>query len=370
MPPAAIRRPVTITTWLLLSTAWLLLSPLLLAAAAIAAAVLRRPQPLLLVRFATAYFALELRVLARCGLLWLASGFGARIRSSRFRALHYELLRAFVHRLAHRLLTLLDIDVEPELTDDARRALESDRPLLFFSRHAGPGDTLLLVDLLLSRYQRLPSVVFKDTLAIDPCVDLIGHRLPHAILDTSDREESEERIAQVAARLDQRGILVLFPEGGNFTVERRRQALRKLWRKGRRRDAERAHHMSHVMPPQPSGALAALRGNAGADVIFSAHTGLGLAAFPQEIWRHTPIGGTLTTRMWLAAAAERPNNPDEQIEWLYRWWRRLDQWVREQGEETREPEPGRSYPVGGTSSKLADPDGPPTPPDEDSAGIT
>jgi 1-acyl-sn-glycerol-3-phosphate acyltransferase len=334
MPPAPIRRPVTITTWLILSIAWLTLSPLLLAIAAAAAAVLRRPQPLLLVRFVSAYFALELRVLARCGVLWLASGFGARIRSPRFRALHYQLLTQFVHKLADCLLSLLDIDVEPEPSEDATRALDSDRPLLFFSRHAGPGDTLLLVDLLVSRYQRLPSVVFKDTLAVDPCVDLIGHRLPHAVLDTSDREESEARVEQVASTLDQRGILVLFPEGGNFTIERRRRALRKLWRKGRQQEARKGYRMRHVMPPHPGGALAAIRGNPDADVIFSAHTGLGLAAFPRELWKHTPIGGTLRTRMWLAPAVERPASPEQQTEWLYGWWQRLDQWVRDQGEET------------------------------------
>jgi 1-acyl-sn-glycerol-3-phosphate acyltransferase len=330
---------VTITTWTVLSIACLLLSPLLLAGAALAAAVLRRPQPVLLVRFLIAYFALELRVLVRCGVLWVASGFGTRIRSPRFRALHYELLRAFVHRLATRLRTLLDIDVEPVLSEDVRRALATDRPLLFFSRHAGPGDTLLLVDLLL-RFDRLPSVVFKDTLAIDPCVDLVGHRLPQAILDTSDREESEERIEEVAATLDGRGILVLFPEGGNFTVERRRRALRSLWRKGRREEAEAAHRMSHVMPPHPTGALAAMRGLPTADVIFSAHTGLGLAAFPRELWRHTPIGGTLTTQMWLAPAGERPADPDEQVEWLYGWWERLNRWVQEQGEEAPTSQPG------------------------------
>jgi 1-acyl-sn-glycerol-3-phosphate acyltransferase len=347
MPPAAIRRPITIVTWLLMSTLWLVLSPLLLAAASVAAAVLRRPQPLLLVRFATAYFALELRVLARCGVLWVASGFGTRIRSPRFRALHYRLLTAFVHRLADRLLTLLDIDVEPEPSEDARRALESDRPLLFFSRHAGPGDTLLLLDLLITRYQRLPSVVFKDTLAVDPCVDLIGHRLPHAILDRSEPEEAEARVEQVASTLDQRGILVLFPEGGNFTVERRRRALRKLWRKGHRREAERGRQMRNVMPPHPGGALAALRGNPTADVIFSAHTGLGLAAFPRELWKHTPIGGTLTTRMWVEPAAERPTSTGEQTDWLYSWWKRLDQWVREQGEEGPELEIAPAQSPGG-----------------------
>ena len=339
MPPAPLRRPVTITAWLVLSVACLLLSPLLLAVAWIAAAVIRRPQPLLLTRFMITYFALELRVLVQCGALWLASGFGVRIRSRRFRALHYRVLRHFVHGLAAQLKTLLDIDVVPEAPAEVRQALESDRALLFFSRHAGPGDTLLLVDLLIEQYQRLPSVVFKDTLAVDPAIDLIGHRLPHAILDTSDREESEERIEEVAANLPPHGILVLFPEGGNFTVERRRRALRRLWRTGRRREAEAAGKMSNMMPPHPGGALAAMRGNRDADVILSAHTGLGLAAFPRELWRYTPIGETLTTHMWLEPAAGLPTDPDQQVEWLYAWWQRLDGWVRAQGERTPGEEP-------------------------------
>jgi 1-acyl-sn-glycerol-3-phosphate acyltransferase len=337
MPPAAIRRPVTITTWVVLSILCLLLSPVLLGLAALASAVLRRPQPMLLARFAIAYFALELRVLAACAVLWVASGFGLRIGTPRFRALHYRLLRVFVCGLAARLRRLLDIDVRPLPDDGARRALCADQPLLCFSRHAGPGDTLLLVDLLL-RYGRLPSVVFKDTLAIDPCVDLIGHRLPHAILDTRDRDGSEARIGEVAANLAPRGILLLFPEGGNLTAERRRRAVRRLWRKGRRRDAQRASEMSNVMPPQPTGALAAMGGRPDAGVIFSAHTGLGLAAFPRELWRHTPIGETLQTRMWLAPAAERPADRDGQIQWLYGWWERIDRWVRARGEESPERE--------------------------------
>ena len=57
-------------------------------------------------------------------------------------------------------------------------------------------------------------------------------------------------------------------------------------------EAAQAEGMSHVLPPRPSGALAALRGNPGADVIFGAHSGLGLAAFPHEIWREMPLGKT------------------------------------------------------------------------------
>ncbi len=335
MPPTPIRRPLTVTLWLMMSVIALVLSPLLLALAAIIAALTRRPQPMLLARLVVAYFARELGVLLACGMLWLASGFGFWMRSRRFQLLHYRLLRWFVHGLAQKALALLDIDVVSEASDEAARALETDRPVLFFSRHAGPGDAALLVDLLITRYNRYPSVVFKDTLAIDPSVDLIGHRLPHAVLDTSNPAECEARIQEVTAKLGPRGVLLLFPEGGNFTRDRQQQALPKLWRRGLRREAAMASEMSNVLPPHPAGVLAALRGNPDADVIFGAHTGLGLAVFPRELWRHTPIGATLTERMWLEPAAARPSEPDGQIAWLYSWWKRLDTWIDQQPSETQ-----------------------------------
>jgi hypothetical protein len=129
-------------------------------------------------------------------------------------------------------------------------------------------------------------------------------------------------------------VLLLFPEGGNFTPERRRQSIGKLWRKGRRQEASEGEKMSDVLPPHPTGALAALKGNPDADVVFGAHTGLGLAAFPGDLWRDPPIGRTLKTRMWRVTAAERPDEPDEQVEWLYDWWKRIDEWVSSEGEES------------------------------------
>jgi 1-acyl-sn-glycerol-3-phosphate acyltransferase len=334
MPPPPVRRPLTITTWLVLSTVCLVLSPLILVGGAVASAVMRRPQPRLLARLVVAYFARELLVLIACGGLWLASGCGWRVRGPRFQLAHYRLLRWFVGGLASRVRRLLDITVEAEPEPGAADSLQADRPVLIFSRHAGPADTVFITDILMSRFDRLPSVVFKDALALDPVVDLLGHRLPHAVLDKSDAKECEQRIREVAARLGPRGAMLLFPEGGNFTPERRRRSLAKLWRKGMRDEARAGEQMSHVLPPHPAGALAALAGNPDSDVVFAAHTGLGLAAFPGQLWRHPPIGRTLTAHMWRVSPDERPDDPDAQADWLYDWWQRIDDWVQSQGEES------------------------------------
>lgn len=334
MPPAAVRRPVTVTVWLLVSAVVLVLSPLLLASAAIASSVTGRPQMLIFTRLAIVYFALELAVLIACGGLWIASGAGLLMKTPRFQRLHMSLLRQFVHTFTVRWNALLQIELAVDERSEASRALEADGPLLFFSRHAGPGDSILLIDRLLTRYERSPSVVFKESVALDPCVDLIGHRLPHAVLDTADPEACEARIEEVAAGLGPRGVLLLFPEGGNFTPERRRRAMRKL---RRRKQAARAAQMEHMLPPQPGGALAALRGNPRAGVVFGAHTGLGLAAFPRDVWRAAPLARTFVAEMWLAPAHERPTDPHAQVEWLYDWWRRLDDWVEAQGDEPRSP---------------------------------
>jgi 1-acyl-sn-glycerol-3-phosphate acyltransferase len=333
MPPPAIRRPVTITTWFAVAILCLALSPLLLALGAIATRLAHRPQPLILVRLMIAYFRHELVALVGCGALWLVSGAGRDMHSRRVQLLHYRLLRWFVGGVASQMLAVLHLDVSVEQSAPAIRALESDEPLLFLSRHAGPGDTFLLLDLLLRRFDRLPSVVFKQSLTIDPFLDLIGHRLPHAVLDTSDGPGSRAQIERVSAGLGPRGVLLLFPEGGNFTHERRGQAIRKLWRTGRRREAAKAAAMSHVLPPHPAGALSALRAAPTADVIFAAHTGLGLAAFPRELWRDPPLGRTLKTHMGLVPAAHRPRDPDAQVDWIYDWWKRLDEWIEKQGDE-------------------------------------
>ncbi len=64
-----------------------------------------------------------------------------------------------------------------------------------------------------------------------------------------------------------------------------------------------------------------------------AHTGLGLAAYPREIYRELPLGGTLRFRVWPVDAAEIPHGEEDQVAWLNRWWQTIDDWVRAQRAE-------------------------------------
>jgi 1-acyl-sn-glycerol-3-phosphate acyltransferase len=335
MPPAPLRRPVSITLWLSLSVVVLVLSPVLVGVAEAVALVTRDRRLALMTRIVLAYFARELATLVACGLIWLLAGGGLQMGSRRIQALHWRLLRWFVGGIAASVRKRLDIEIaeEPD-SEPAAAALRGDGAVFVLSRHAGPADTILLIDRLLTHFGRRPSVVFKETIVLDPSIDLIAHRLPHAVLDVDDPAACETRIARTAAALGPRGALLMFPEGGNFTPERRRRALRSLRRRGHTRAARAGERMEHVLPPRPSGTVVALRANRGADVVFAAHTGLGLAAYPLEIWRNLPVGRTLRTRMWFVPRGEVPIGEEEVAEWLNAWWARLDEWIGARGEET------------------------------------
>lgn len=332
MPPASIRRPLSIGAVALLASGLLAAGPLLAALAALAHAC-GRPKPLLALRLLLAYCAHELGVVAACAGLWLLAGGGRLTHRPVLQRLHWSVLRWYVHGLSSRARSLLGIEVREHGMPQARQALGNRAPVIVLSRHAGPGDTILLVDRLACHYGRRPSVVLRQALTLDPAIDLLTSRLPHGVIDNSDGTRSEEVIERLAARLGPGGALLLYPEGGNFTPQRRRSALASLRGKGHRRAAKAAEQMANVLPPRPSGVVAALRGNPRADVVFVAHTGLGWAIDPRTIYRELPIGRHLHQGLWLVPAAEVPHADQEQTAWLNLWWQRVDAWVREQHAE-------------------------------------
>ncbi len=328
MPARALRRPVTVTLTLSIALGLLVLSPLLLALAGLAHA-LGHKKPLVAVRVVLTYCAHEVGALAAAAGLWLAAGAGRLMLRPGFQRGHWRLLRWYVHGIAEGAVAALAIEMREQSPPEVTARLADPAPIIVLSRHAGPGDTLFLIDRLLTHYGRRPSVVLRQAVALDPVIDLLTTRLPQGVIDKANRDASETLIERLAADLPPGGALLLYPEGGNFTVKRRRSALASLRRKGRHRAAESAERLDHLLPPRPTGVLAALRGNPEATVLFVAHTGLGLAAYPRQIYREMPIAGTLRFRLWRVDRDEIPATDEGQVEWLNRWWELIDAWIAE-----------------------------------------
>ncbi|MDP8955657.1 MAG: 1-acyl-sn-glycerol-3-phosphate acyltransferase [Actinomycetota bacterium] len=322
--PRLIRRLVIIPIVFVLELVLVVISPAILLVAAVVDVVLRGPwRTVRLVAVGLVVVLSEIATVASLFFLWVANPSRSALRSERMQDAHYLLFRwwlATMYRAGERLLGLR---VEFEESPPAEPG-----PVIVLARHAGPGDSLLLVHFLLSEYERRPRLVMKDDLQWDSGIDLIGGRLPNAFIGTSD--DAEREIANLSRDLGERDAVVLFPEGVNFSKRRRDRAIARLRRKGLHEEADLAERMRHVLPPYTGGAIAAMSAARDADVIFVAHTGLeDLSALP-TLWRNVPLERPLRVRYWRVQCTDIPAGAEAQNDWLYDWWGRVDRWIEEQ----------------------------------------
>ena len=307
---------------------------------------LGRLRALRLLSFALIWLVAETAALFMCLALWITSGFGGRLRTEPYQSRHYEIMEWYLGRLYGAAVRTFGLRIEvhePELTageQDARLA----RPVIVLSRHAGPGDSLLLVHHLLAVYHRRPRVVMKAALQLDPGLDVVAHRVPNVFI--SSRQAGErvytDQIRRLAAGLGHDGALVIFPEGGNWTPGRWRRGIRRLERQGRPDLAARARDMPHLLPPRAGGVLAALAACPSADVIFVGHAGLDQLASVADVWRALPMDHVVQARWWRVPADAVPGaaDRDAQERWLYDWWARIDAWITQNTPPTGPAQPG------------------------------
>jgi len=314
VPPPLVRRGLIAPLVLGTEVALIVLAPFLAAASAALSLLFGGLRPIRVLALALAWASTHIASVGACVLL---------ARSERHS--HYGVMRWFVGTIARTALRVARVRVIMRDSAAAEAVLSArERPVVALSIHSGEGDSLLVLDLLLRRYRRNPRIVMHQALAMDPLIDVLGNRLPNRFVDPRGGD-IEVEIAAMSRDLGPKDAVLIFPEGGNFTIERRLRSIERLLRRGHTEQAEQAKAMEHLSAPRPGGALAALESAPAADVVFMAHFG-----FPDsfgEAWRELPHPTPIEVQMWHVPAGEIPGGTEARIAWLFGWWTTLDGWV-------------------------------------------
>jgi 1-acyl-sn-glycerol-3-phosphate acyltransferase len=328
LPPRTARRlllPVSALILVVLGAIFTLVSLL----GILAAPMTSRRRALRLSAFALRYCAVELVAIAAAGFLWLRRAMPGRLgltSEEEWTMANERLLGWALGSVLSAGRRCLGFHVVVADSSDAT-ALTGDHPVLVLARHGGPGDSFALVHLLLTRYHRRPHIVLKDTLQLDPLIDLLLNRLGGCFLPSvaGDRPDVTEGLADMARSLGPRDALLLFPEGANWTPRRRRRAIDRLHRDRKLKAAHAANLMDHVLPPRPAGVFACLEARPGLRVVVVAHAGLDKVVSVRQGWSVLPIRTPMKVRAW--PTAEVPRDRDALLPWLTLEWAVVDEWI-------------------------------------------
>ncbi|GAA2980248.1 1-acyl-sn-glycerol-3-phosphate acyltransferase [Microbacterium terrae] len=341
LPPPWLRRLVLAPAVFLAGVTLLVTAPLwLLVALALTSLVPGRFRLVRVLWLVTVYLLWDSMLLLVLFALWVGSGFGWKLRSPAFISAHYR-VGAWALRLLFWVFgAVLRLEIETRAGEDPDAAafdalLGPDVPLVVASRHGGPGDSFILIHTLLNSAHRRPRIVLKDTLQWDPAIDVLLNRIPTRFIHPTGfgrgrgggGQAVERSIEELADGLTGQDALVIFPEGGQVSERRRRSRVARLRAAGREDLAQRAEELRHVMPPQPGGVHAALAAASEPDMVFIGHTGLDGLLTLGDIWRALPMDKRITMRAWRVGHADIPDDRDEQADWLFSWFERIDDWI-------------------------------------------
>lgn len=289
-----------------------------------------------IVWFLFLYLLVEAASLTMMFSLWVLSGFGLNLNSPAFVEAHYRLMAWMLRRVVASAKFTFKLSIIRE--GEPPRTLGK-RPVMVLSRHAGPGDSILLMDILANQLHRRPRIVMKDFLQWDPMIDVIINRIPSAFVAGGEqrRDGVVASIVELATSMQGRDAFVIFPEGANYTERRAKRSIDKLRQIGRPDLAERAAELKNTLPPRSKGVMAALDvAPDPTDVFFVGHAGLETFVTPGDIWRGLPTDTNVAVKVWHYPSDRVPASMDQET-WLFDVWGEIDEWITERLADTEEP---------------------------------
>ncbi|MBX3706301.1 MAG: lysophospholipid acyltransferase family protein [Pseudomonadales bacterium] len=227
-----------------------------------------------------------------------------------------------------------------EITGEA--ALDGQGALML-PRHASIADTVIPMVFYAIPYGIRLRYVLKNELLIDPCLDIVGNRLPNFFVDRGGEDSERARIG-VARLLDglrpDEGVLI-YPEGTRFSPGKR-AALRARYSDSPDLNAQ-LDRWEVVLPPRLGGTLAMLGNNPGRDLVFCAHAGFEGSSHFSNLINGSWVGARIRVHFWRIPFGEIPAGRDASREFLFRQWDRMQDTVRALTAGRPAPDPSVPY---------------------------
>ena len=309
------RRSLTVSAIVVVAVTLTITAPLWLPVALVIDGVrLRFRFPLArLLAFAVCWSWLETAGVTAAFGLWLTG----RRRDTR---LHYALQRWWAEHLLASLRRTCGITLE---TQNVEALIPG--PVVLLVRHASLADSLVSAHVVVNIAGMQPRFVLKRELLVDPCLDIVGARVPNYFLDRGANDSAPE-LAAIGALVRDMGPLdvgIIFPEGTRANPRKRSSALERIAERDPGR-AERLRELRHLLPPRPSGAQAMVAGAPTADVVLAWHVGFeGLDTFAGILGA---LGRRLEPIRFVARRVPASEVPHDHTfaEWLDRQWVQMD----------------------------------------------
>lgn len=271
------------------------------------------------------YLACELAGIAASLLIWIAGGTWAGGDRARFVDWNYHLQHWWARMLGRGAFRIFDIRLE---VDDGGYRF-GQRPVLVLVRHASTADTILAALLISVPHGTRLRYVLKRELLWDPCLDIVGNRLPNVFVNRDSAESAREvaAVADLARGMGNSDGVLIYPEGTRFSASKKQRIVAKLREQGREDAAVEAEKLRHVLRPRSGGTLALLEMAPQADVIFLAHTGFeGSASFDRFV-NGGLIGKTVRAELRVVPAERIPAGVEARRAWLMDNWRMVDDFI-------------------------------------------
>jgi len=316
-----IRRTATVPLYLAATLLASLAAPLLLPLCWLVSLDRRMRGALRTYLFVTAYLWCETAGIAVSGVLWLRYGLPMRSRASwpAFLGANFALQCAWASALQRAAARLFELRFHVTGTD----ALDGDGALML-PRHASIADTVIpMVYYAIPRRVRL-RYVLKRELLLDPCLDIVGNRLPNCFVTRGGDATDIVRLTELAEGLAPDEGLLIYPEGTRFSAIRRERIIATLAAQLSPNEFAMVQRWPDLLPPRIGGTRA-LASVARRDLVFCAHVGFEGASHFRTLVNGAWLGAHVRIHFWRVPYAEVPRSEVGFRAFLFAQWDRMQE---------------------------------------------